>query len=118
MSIATAWFTITRVQEILDEFKGLISKHYPEAGFDVEVGGEPDGVYLIVTVDLEDTEEVLDVVMDRMLEVQIEERLPVYVLPIRPAKSEHAPSKSRKEPATVGTSTSEKSDYSAALSAG
>ena len=101
MSIARAWFTITRIQEILEEFRALIGKAYPEASFDVEVGGEPDGVYLIVTVDLEDTEEVLEVVMDRMLEVQIEERLPVYVLPLRPTGSKYEPARSRKQPANV-----------------
>ncbi len=100
MSIATAWFTITRSQEILVEFEDLIGKAYPEASFDVEVGGEPDGVYLIVTVDLEDTEEVLDVVMDRILEVQIEERLPVYVLPLRPTGSKYEPASGQRQHAT------------------
>ena len=103
MSIATPWFTITRIQEILEEFKGLIGAEYPEATFDVEVGGEPDGVYLIVTIDMEDTETVLNVVMDRMLEVQIEERLPVYVLPLRPIGSKYEPTRRREEPAAVGT---------------
>jgi hypothetical protein len=97
MSIATAWFTITRIQEILEEFEKLIGKAYPEATFDIEFGGEPDGVYLIVTVDLEDTEEVLDVVMDRMLEVQIEERLPVYVLPLRPTGSKYEPGRRQEQ---------------------
>lgn len=99
MSIATSWFTITRIQEVLEEFKGLIGAAYPEATFDVEVGGEPDGVYLIVTIDLDDTEEVLGVVMDRMLEVQIEEKLPVYVLPLRPIGSRYEPVQARREPA-------------------
>jgi hypothetical protein len=99
MSIATAWFTITRIQEILVELEELIGKTYPEAPFDIEVGGKPDGVYLIVTVDLEDTEEVLDAVMVRMLEVQIEERLPVYVLPLRPTGSKYEPARSRTQPA-------------------
>lgn len=99
MSIATSWMTITRIQAVLEEFKELISTEYPEAVFAVEVGGEPDGVYLIVTLDLEDTEEVLDVIMDRMLEVQIDEYLPVYVLPLRPAGSKHEPAKLREQPA-------------------
>lgn len=104
MSIATSWFAITRIQQILEEFKGLIGAAYPEATFDLEVGGEPDGIYLIVTIDLEDTEEVLGVVMDRMLEVQIEERLPVYVLPLRPIGSKNDPARHREEPAGVGAS--------------
>jgi len=35
-------------------------------------------------VDVEDTDEVVDVFMDRLLEMEIEEGLPVYVIPIRP----------------------------------
>lgn len=104
MSIATSWFTMTQIQEFLEEFKGLIGAAYPKATFDVEVGGEPDGVYLIVTIDLKDTEEVLGVVMNRILEVQIDERLPVYVLPLRPIWSKHEPATRREEPAAVGAS--------------
>lgn len=89
MSIATAWTQITRIQIVIDELKRLIREQYPEATFAVEVGGEPDGVYLVTTVDLEDTEEVLDVIMDRLLEIQIDEQLPVYVLPVRPEASKH-----------------------------
>ena len=105
MSIATSWTTITRIQEVLKEFKELISAKYPEATFDVEVGGEPDGVYLIPTVDLENSLEVLDVIMDRLLEVQIEERLPVYVVPQRPIGSKYEPARRQQQPATVGTAT-------------
>ncbi len=78
---------VTRIQSALDEIKRLISERYPEATFAVEIGGEPDGVYLMVTVDLEDTLEVLDLIMDRMLEIQVDEYLPVYVVPIRPESS-------------------------------
>ncbi|MGH2616129.1 MAG: hypothetical protein ACRDJC_12875 [Thermomicrobiales bacterium] len=91
MSISTSWFMIQRIQDVLAEFQQIISERYPEATFAVEVGGEPDGVYLMTTVDLEDTEEVLDVIMDRMLEVQIDEGLPVYVIPIRPTGSKYVP---------------------------
>ena len=35
-------------------------------------------------VDVEDTDEVVDVFIDRMLEMQIDEDLPVYVIPVRP----------------------------------
>ena len=57
MSIITAWTQITRIQVILDELQQLIRERYPDATFAVEVGGEPDGVYLMTTVDLEDAEE-------------------------------------------------------------
>lgn len=91
MSILASWIMVTRIQEVLEEFKALISAEFPEATFAVEVGGEPDGVYLIPTVDLEDSFQVLDVITDRLLEVQIEEKLPVYVVPQRPIGSKHEP---------------------------
>ena len=73
-----------RVLAVLADFQQRIRKSYPEATFAVEYGGEPDGVYLMATVDLENTLEVLDTIMDQLLEVQIEEELPIYVIPIRP----------------------------------
>ena len=72
------------IKKALTELQGLIQGRYPQAVFDVAVENDPDGIYLRVTVD-EDVGDVLDVVMDRLLELQVEQRLPVYVMPIRPA---------------------------------
>jgi hypothetical protein len=81
-----------RVQAALAEFEQLIRNRYPEATFEITIGGEPDGKYLTATVDLENTLEVLHVIMDRLLEVQIEEGLPVYVIPVWPAGTSDAAS--------------------------
>jgi len=35
-------------------------------------------------VDVSDTEEVFDVVVERLLEMQIDDALPIYVVPVRP----------------------------------
>lgn len=78
------WLDHPRVQVALADFEQGIRERYPEATFEVTVGGEPDGVYLTATVDLEDTSEVLGVIMDRLLEVQVDEYLPVYVIAVRP----------------------------------
>jgi hypothetical protein len=40
-------------------------------------------VYLTATVDLDDPDEVMDVIVDRLLEIEIDERLPIYVIPSR-----------------------------------
>ncbi|MBA2519732.1 MAG: hypothetical protein H0V24_08700 [Chloroflexia bacterium] len=86
-------------QTALDDFERLIHARYPDATFDVSVGGEPDGVYLTVTVDLEDSGEVIDHILDRLLEVHIDEGLPVYVVTARPVQS---PAAARpKAPSTV-----------------
>ena len=41
-------------------------------------------MYLDATVDVVDTDEVMDVVVDRLLAMQVEEDLPVYVIALRP----------------------------------
>ena len=73
-----------RIQEALIELKGLIRQKYPTATFVVSRGDDPEGVYLTSTVDVDDTEEVFDVVVDRLLKYQIEDELPIFVVAVRP----------------------------------
>lgn len=73
-----------RMEAALDELRGLILAVYPTASFRVSREEDPDGIYLRATVDIDDAETVVDVVSDRLLELQIEEGLPVYVVPIEP----------------------------------
>ncbi len=68
----------------VDELKSLIAARYPQATFVVGEGFDEPGVYLVATVDVEDTDEVAEVYRDRLLEMQVEEGLPVYVATIRP----------------------------------
>jgi hypothetical protein len=73
-----------RMHTAIDELKKLITAHFPQAAFVVEEGFDPEGVYLVTTVDIADTDEVIAVVGDRLVELQVEEGLPVYVTPLRP----------------------------------
>ena len=73
-----------RMKEAIHELKGLITARFPQAAFVVEEGFDPEGVYLITTVDIADTDEVINVIGDRLVELQVEEGLPVYVTPLRP----------------------------------
>jgi len=41
-------------------------------------------MYVLATVDAEDTEAVVDVYVDRLLELQIDAGLAVYRVPVRP----------------------------------
>lgn len=86
-----AWLDHPRVQVALADFERQIREQYPDATFDVTFGGEPDGIYLTATVDVEDTFEVLDVIRDRLYQVQVDEYLPVYVIPVRPPGSKYLP---------------------------
>jgi hypothetical protein len=73
-----------RIQEAIQELEGLITARFPQATFVIEEGFDPEGVYMITTVDIADTDEVIDVIGDRLVELQVDEGLPVYVTPLRP----------------------------------
>src|SRR6266702_4293055 len=74
----------SRMEEAVHELKRLITTRFPQAAFVVEEGFDPEGIYLVTTVDITDTDEVMAVVGDRLVELQVEEGLPVYVTPLRP----------------------------------
>ena len=78
-------FSLTPAMEkAVNELKGTISERFPQASFVVEEGFDPKGIYLVTTVDIADTDEVIDVVGDRLVELQVDEGLPIYVTPLRP----------------------------------
>lgn len=72
------------MEKVVNELKGTISARFPQASFVVEEGFDPKGIYLVTTVDIADTDEVIDAVGDRLLELQVDEGLPIYVTPLRP----------------------------------
>ena len=73
-----------RMEGALHELQGLITARFPQATFVVEKGFDPEGIYLVTTVDIADTDEVIAAVGDRLVELQVDEGLPVYVTPLRP----------------------------------
>ena len=72
-----------RIREAIEGFQDLIIAHFPGTTFLVSTGNDPVGVYQDAVVDLDDPDEVMDLIIDRLLTVQIEERLPLYVIPMR-----------------------------------
>src|SRR3712207_6667913 len=73
-----------RISSALDELRGMIQRRYPETTFQVARAQEdPTIVHLMARVDVEDTEEVVDLVIDRMLQLQMDEELPSSVIPLR-----------------------------------
>ena len=73
-----------RMQEAIQELKRLITARFAQATFVVEEGFDPEGVYLVTSVDIADTDEVIAVVGDRLVEMQVDEGLAFYVTPLRP----------------------------------
>ena len=72
------------MEKAVRELKGTISERFPQASFVVEEGFDPKGIFLVTTVDIADTDEVFDIVGDRLLELQVDEGLPIYVTSLRP----------------------------------
>lgn len=72
-----------RIEQAVDELQGMIKERYPTASFEVGPEEDPSGIYVTATVDIDDPDEVMDLIIDRLLDIQIEEGLPVYVVPVR-----------------------------------
>jgi hypothetical protein len=66
------------------QLEAMVAEHYPDATFVVFRGDDPDGLYLRVTIDTDDTDEVFDVVADALYEIQVEQELPVYFVTAPP----------------------------------
>lgn len=84
MSVEKVASPDTRIQAVVTEIQGLITVHYPEATFEVVRGEDPEGTYLIATVDTDDLTAVLGIVEDRVVDIQINQGLPLCVVPVRP----------------------------------
>ena len=80
----TDWYQVwdsKRIRAALAEMREMIKAAYPTTTFQTYRGEDPDGVYLQAIVDVDDTNDVMDVYIDRLVDIQVEERLPVYVIP-------------------------------------
>lgn len=67
----------------ITELVELIRAHYPEATFEVAASPEDAAVvHLYATVDRIDTDELVDLIINRELELQ-EQGVPIHVIPLR-----------------------------------
>ena len=94
--------TSPRLIEASTELETLIQKAYPSASFSRLWLDDPEGMHLRVIVPVDNPEEIFDLVCDRLLHFQIEEALPLYLVPVRPAgevlKQLHSPSSAFRPP--------------------
>lgn len=73
-----------RVRSALDEPRITIQNRPATATFAVtQAPDDPESVHLEATFDVDDPETVLDLVLDRVLELQVDERLAIHVIPLR-----------------------------------
>jgi hypothetical protein len=74
-----------RAQAASVELQRIIADRYPGATFELaQAPDDPHSIHLIATVDVDDPDEVGDLVIDRVVEMQAEEGIPIHVIPIRP----------------------------------
>lgn len=73
-----------RAQAALDELQEMIAAHFPQAEFATQKRLDPAGIYLVATVDIDDTDEVVEIFGDRLVDIQVEEGIPVYVTVLQP----------------------------------
>jgi len=78
------------IESALTELRGMISSRYPDARFNTRHGDDPVGVYLRAEVDVENLIDVVDIVLDRLVEMQVDDGLPIELVPVRPIHREIA----------------------------
>jgi hypothetical protein len=64
--VAMDW---SRMEPVIEELQKTIVERYPEAQFEIFDGDDPRGTYLRAIVDVEDTDVVVDIVVDRLLDL-------------------------------------------------
>jgi hypothetical protein len=69
-----------RIREAVAELRATIAERYPVATFDVFEHDDPVGVHLRAIVDVDDTDDVMDTVVETLTQIQTERALPVYLL--------------------------------------
>jgi hypothetical protein len=80
----------SRMKEAVAELRALISSQYPEATFTVSDGDDPGEIYLTAIVDVDNMRDVIDVFLDRLVDMQVDEELPISVVPIWPVERSRA----------------------------
>jgi len=67
--------------------QGAISQKYPGTVFQVgRAEDDPNSIHITAIVDIDGPDEVGDLVLDRVLELQVDEGIPIHVIPIRTPK--------------------------------
>ncbi len=78
-----------RMLAAIDELEALLRQRYPDVVVRVTRSPEnPETILLKPVVDVDDLDEVMDVVIDRLVELTSTEGLPLMVVPVRtPARN-------------------------------
>jgi hypothetical protein len=72
-----------KVQAAIAELQQMILAQFPTTEFTVGEASDPEGVLVRAIVDVDDPDEVTNVIIDRMVDIQVDDHLPIYVVPLR-----------------------------------
>ena len=79
-----------QIQAALAELKQRILERFPDTTFTVSLGEDPIGIYLYPEVDIEDLDQVRQPITERLVDMQVEEGLPIHVVPEWPPERSRA----------------------------
>ncbi|MHB8574645.1 MAG: hypothetical protein ACYDCQ_04875 [Dehalococcoidia bacterium] len=68
----------SQMRAAIRELKQLVRARFPDANFGVTIGEDPFGVYLTVYLDIDDSDKVMDIMIDKLLEIQVDRQLSIY----------------------------------------
>lgn len=72
-----------RMQAAIDELQAIILDRFPGTTFTVGEADESDGIFVRAVVDVDDPDEVTAFFIDRMVDLLVDDGLPIYVVPVR-----------------------------------
>jgi hypothetical protein len=83
MKTVEEYLSNERMSAAVNELQTAISSVFPEAQFELYAFDDPEGLYIRTTVDIDDTDQVIDTIIDRLVTFQFEDLLPIHVIPVR-----------------------------------
>ncbi|MBI4319561.1 MAG: hypothetical protein HY675_13820 [Chloroflexi bacterium] len=96
--------------EAVTQLEDIIRQKYPTAAFELSRSPEDrNSIHLTTIVDVDDPDEVGDLVIDRVVDLNVEEGIPIHVIPVRTperiaAARRGGRGRRRSRPLSVGTS--------------
>jgi hypothetical protein len=83
MAAASSLLTDPRMTAAIAELTDLIRNAYPETTFITDTDEHEGMVFVTAIVDVDDPDEVVDRFIDRLVTLQVDQGLPLHVIPIR-----------------------------------
>lgn len=73
-----------RTRQAIQELSETIAARYPTTTFELaRAADDPRSIHLLAVADVDDPDEVGDLVVDRIVALQVNEGIPLHVIPLR-----------------------------------